>query len=66
MTSDRDRADIVTLAMEVLGDESRANEWLSSPKQRFGGKTPIQLLDSADGRKAIKEVLLQAYFGNVG
>jgi uncharacterized protein (DUF2384 family) len=60
------RAQITALATIVLGDATRAEKWLSSPKGRFASKSPLQMLDASDGAKRIEELLLQAYFGNVG
>lgn len=64
---DGDRcARIRALATEVLGDEARAHEWLSSPKKQFDGKTPLQMLGSCNGAKNVECLLRQAHFGNVG
>lgn len=60
------RARIMALARSVFGDEGLAERWLSSPKERFAGKTPLEMLATKDGLRLVEETLLQAYFGNVG
>ncbi len=60
------RASILALANVTFGDETLAKKWLKRPKQRFGGKTASGILATTDGTKRVEEVLLQAFFGNVG
>lgn len=55
---------IIALATEVLGDPKLAQKWLSTPKDVFGGKTPLEILDASDDAQ-VEDVLLQAYFGNI-
>lgn len=53
-------------ATMVFGNERLAEKWLSTPKMRFGGKTPLEMLAINDGVQQVEELLLQIYFGNLG
>lgn len=70
MSKDKDdvqtKARIFTLAKAVLGDERLAELWLSTPKEHFEGHTPLEMLRSNQGAQRVEELLLQAFFGNVG
>ena len=48
----------VLYAEQVFGDKSRALEWLHAPKRRLGGKTPFQLLRTAEGAQVLEEELV--------
>lgn len=58
-------ASVLALASSVLGEEKTAIEWLRSPKERFDGERPIDLLVSHTGARLVEEALFQAYYGNV-
>jgi putative toxin-antitoxin system antitoxin component (TIGR02293 family) len=48
---------IYALALETLGDEARAKRWLRRPLRQFGGRTPMQMLETDLGAHQV-EVLL--------
>lgn len=68
--TESDRAErfgrILALASIVLGDDTRAVEWLSTKKRRLDNARPLDLLESNTGAKLVEDTLLQAYYGNVG
>ncbi len=43
----------VALAIDVLGDESRAIEWMRTPNRGLGGEAPIALLDTDLGTDSV-------------
>lgn len=47
------------LAVRVYGDREDGKEWLTSPKNRFEGKTPLAMLRTAAGEHAVQEFLIQ-------
>jgi putative toxin-antitoxin system antitoxin component (TIGR02293 family) len=50
-------------AVRVLGDKGKALYWLSEPKKRFEGRTPIQMLRTDLGGRMVEEMLGQIYYG---
>jgi putative toxin-antitoxin system antitoxin component (TIGR02293 family) len=50
-------------AVEVLGDKEKALYWLSEPKRRFDGRTPIQMLRTDLGGRMVEEMLGQIQYG---
>ncbi len=52
-------ADVVALAVRVLGDRAQAEAWLDRPSVQLGGRTPRQLMSSADGARRVEELLAQ-------
>ena len=48
----------VVLAEQVFGDKARALEWLHAPKRRLDGKTPFDLLATAEGGQLVEEELI--------
>jgi len=51
-------AKLLARAEVVLGDKQAALEWLKNPKRRFRGRSPIEMLDSVEGR-LVEEILVQ-------
>jgi putative toxin-antitoxin system antitoxin component (TIGR02293 family) len=45
-------------AEQVFGDRTLALKWLHAPKRRLGGKTPFQLLGTAEGAQVVEEDLV--------
>ncbi|WP_322618061.1 MbcA/ParS/Xre antitoxin family protein [Pseudomonas sp. BIC9C] len=41
----------------VFGNKAKANNWLSQPKNTFGGSTPLQLVHSEAGYELVKAEL---------
>jgi len=56
-------ARIASLAEEVFGDDEKASRWLRKPKQRFEGRSPLELLRTEAGARLVEEMLLQLDYG---
>ena len=52
-------AHITAMTEAVFGDRQKAKRWLSKPKERFLGQTPMQLLTTQQGTRQVEEMLLQ-------
>ncbi|MGB9105898.1 MAG: antitoxin Xre/MbcA/ParS toxin-binding domain-containing protein [Terriglobales bacterium] len=50
---------ILATANAVLGDDHSALAWLRSPKKRFEGRAPIQMLATEPGGRLVEEMLIQ-------
>jgi putative toxin-antitoxin system antitoxin component (TIGR02293 family) len=50
---------IMATANAVLGDDNSALAWLRSPKKRFEGRAPIQMLATEPGGRLVEEMLIQ-------
>jgi len=50
---------ILTTALVALGEEQAALNWLRTPKRRFEGRTPMQLLSTETGGRMVEEMLIQ-------
>jgi putative toxin-antitoxin system antitoxin component (TIGR02293 family) len=48
----------VVLAEQVFGAKDRALKWLHAPKRRLRGKTPFDLLATAEGAQVVEEELI--------
>ncbi|MGH6628533.1 MAG: antitoxin Xre/MbcA/ParS toxin-binding domain-containing protein [Burkholderiales bacterium] len=48
----------VVLAERVFGDKDRALRWLHAPKRTLDGKTPFELLATAEGGQVVEEELI--------
>jgi putative toxin-antitoxin system antitoxin component (TIGR02293 family) len=48
----------VVLAEQVFGDKGRALKWLHASKRRLRGKTPFELLATAEGAQVVEEELI--------
>jgi putative toxin-antitoxin system antitoxin component (TIGR02293 family) len=55
----------VILAEDVFGDKDRALKWLHKPKRRLDGKTPFELLATAEGGELVAEELMAVDQGYV-
>lgn len=53
----------VELAAETFGSTEKAHKWLRQPKRRFGGRTPISMLDTSQGAIAVEDMLTQIAHG---
>jgi putative toxin-antitoxin system antitoxin component (TIGR02293 family) len=56
-------ARITALAEEVFGQDEKANRWLRKPKERFDGRTPMEVLRTEAGARLVEEMLLQLDYG---
>jgi hypothetical protein len=52
-------------AFELFEDEEETKNWLSAPKTRLGGKTPLETMETKAGAEKVEEILYQAEFGMV-
>lgn len=56
-------ARITALAEEVFANEGKAARWLRKPKERFEGRTPMEVLRTEAGARLVEEMLLQLDYG---
>ncbi|TDV47458.1 putative toxin-antitoxin system antitoxin component (TIGR02293 family) [Pseudomonas helmanticensis] len=56
-------AHTIALAESFFGDTDKAMRWLSKPKSRFSGKSPIEMLSTTVGSRQVEELLAQASEG---
>ena len=56
-------ARIASLAEEVFGNDEKASRWLRKSKQRFEGRSPLELLRTEAGARLVEEMLLQLDYG---
>jgi putative toxin-antitoxin system antitoxin component (TIGR02293 family) len=52
-------ARITAMAERAFGDAARAWRWLRKPKDRFDGKTPIEMVSSEAGARMVEEMIVQ-------
>ena len=50
-------------ALEVMGDGLNARRWLQSPKQAFGGQTPLEVARTEIGARRVEDLLGQLAHG---
>jgi putative toxin-antitoxin system antitoxin component (TIGR02293 family) len=50
-------AEIMTKAMQVMGDMKSASDWMMHPALGLDGKRPIELLGTETGRELVEEYL---------
>lgn len=56
----------ITAMAEVLFEsDEKARRWLSKPKTRFSGKSPISMLSTSQGTRQVEEMLVQLAEGLV-
>ena len=56
---------IVGLAKHYLGDAQAANRWLKRPNAALGGQTPLELMDTEPGARAVENVLGRIAYGGI-
>ena len=52
-------AHIAAMAEAIFGNSDKAKRWLSKPKERFAGLSPMQMLTTQHGANQVEEMLLQ-------
>lgn len=52
-------ASVLALAEAVFANRDKALSWMTTPKRRFDGETPIDLIDTGIGTRLIENVLIQ-------
>ena len=58
-------ARIVALAKHYLGDGETARGWLKRPNRALGGRTPLGLIDTELGARAVENILGRIAYGGV-
>lgn len=58
-------ARVAALAVEILGTEEKASQWMKKVNLALGSRTPFALLDTDAGAKAVENVLWQIAYGMV-
>lgn len=56
-------ADMAARATSILGTVEKAKQWLTADNRALGGATPISLLDTDVGTRAVEDVLLRIEHG---
>jgi putative toxin-antitoxin system antitoxin component (TIGR02293 family) len=50
-------------AIEMIGDEDKAAEWLQTPNRALGGGRPLDQLDTDVGARAVEDILGRIAYG---
>jgi len=50
---------ITAMANALFGNDEKAKRWLSKPKERFSGKSPVAMLSTIQGTRQVEEMLIQ-------
>lgn len=50
-------------AVEMIGDEEKAAEWLQTPNRALGGERPLDLLDTDVGARTVEDILGRIAYG---
>lgn len=50
-------------AVEMIGDEKRAVEWLRTPNRALGGERPLEQLDTDLGARSVEDILGRIAYG---
>lgn len=50
---------ILATAVAALGEEETALNWLRTPRRRFEGRTPMNLLSTETGGRMVEQMLIQ-------
>jgi putative toxin-antitoxin system antitoxin component (TIGR02293 family) len=56
-------ARITAMAEQVFGEPERAWRWLRKRKERFRGRTPIDMLATEAGARLVEEMIVQIDYG---
>ena len=56
-------ARIYANAIEMIGDEEKAIEWLSTPNRALGGEKPIDQLDTDTSARMVEDILGRIAYG---
>lgn len=52
-------AHITAMVESIFGSDEKAMQWLSKPKDRFSGKSPLSMLTTTQGASQVEEMLIQ-------
>lgn len=58
-------ARIVALAKHHIGNGEAAARWLKRPNRALGGRSPLELVDTEPGARAVEDVLGRIAYGGV-
>jgi len=50
-------------AIEMIGDERKAMEWLSTPNRALGGERPLDQLGTDPGARMVEDILGRIAYG---
>ena len=50
-------------AVEMIGDQEKALEWLSTPNRALGGERPLDELDTDTGARVVEDILGRIAYG---
>jgi putative toxin-antitoxin system antitoxin component (TIGR02293 family) len=56
-------ARVYASAVEMIGDEEKAVEWLRTPNRALGGERPLDLLDTDVGAREVEDILGRIAYG---
>lgn len=56
-------ARVYTNAIEMIGDEQKAIEWLNTPNRALGGERPLDQLDTDTGARMVEDILGRIAYG---
>jgi putative toxin-antitoxin system antitoxin component (TIGR02293 family) len=56
-------ARIYANAVEMIGDEEKAIEWLNTPNRALGGERPLDQLDTDTGARMVEDILGRIAYG---
>ena len=59
-------ARIFDLAVDLIGDRSKATRWLRTPHRYLGDKTPLAMLETEIGTESVEQSLHTIAYGGVG
>jgi putative toxin-antitoxin system antitoxin component (TIGR02293 family) len=69
-TAESDRVDraarVLSMAVATLGTEDKARLWMQRPNRNLEGETPLDLLDTDRGVRAVEDVLMRIDHGILG
>jgi putative toxin-antitoxin system antitoxin component (TIGR02293 family) len=52
-------ARVLARAQAVMGDQKSTLEWLRTPKRRFEGRAPLEMLRTETGGRLVEQMLIQ-------
>ena len=56
-------ARVYAQAVEMIGDERKAVEWLRTPNRALGGERPLDQVDTDCGARAVEDILGRIAYG---
>ena len=54
---------VFNLATRIFGSRAEAMDWLKAPKQRFDLRSPMEMMRTVEGGKAVETLLIQSEHG---